>query len=175
MPQMYGDLITGLTFTAALPLFVYKAVKEPSADLVLCQATVCCSLAGAALCCLKSWWNRDRYVSYVGFSFMTLFSMTVCYNAWPFRESKALLAHMLWHMVMATANTALSFMAKSLMGIVAIIWALLVCCLSPVYSVEEKLKYILAGLGKFGMMALALQLIAQYATLNFSDFSWMNC
>jgi hypothetical protein len=151
MRQMYGDLITGLTFTAALPLFVYKAGKEPTAELGLCQVAVCCSLAGAALCCLKSWWNRDQISSYVGFSFMTLFSMTVCCNAWPFRESKALLTHMLWHMVMATANTALSFMAKSLMGIVAFTWALSVCCLSPVYAVEEKLQYILAGFGTFAM------------------------
>jgi hypothetical protein len=149
MPEMYGDLVTGLTFTVAFPFFAHKAIVDCAIQNERGAGPIvtCLLLGTTAVCALKSWLYRDRIASYTGYTFLTLFSMAVCYFEWPNRESKSLLLHFAWHLFTTSANISLSLLSKTVMLLVAISAALIVSYASSVYTVEKNLPNILGGAG----------------------------
>jgi hypothetical protein len=88
MPDLYGDLINGITLSAALPLSIYKALEQSSPDLYLVQLVVCTTGFAVARYSVKSWWNRDEISSYLSFAFMMMHSVVIIYFQWPVPGNK---------------------------------------------------------------------------------------
>jgi hypothetical protein len=151
---MHGDLINGLTNAFFLPLYIHKAATEPLDPSIAREApfVICLTFAVTALASFHAWWYYDVRSSWIAF-FATIGSIaTVCLYEWPFGDTRMLVIHLIWQLIVCNANVGYPypfFTTKIVMGLISACTTLYLSHLSPLYTVRENFLVALVFLGRF--------------------------
>jgi hypothetical protein len=145
---MNGDLINGLTNAIFVPLCIYKVATEPLPTST--HYLISSTFAVTTLASFRSWWCDDYYASWIAYFGTTGSIVGVCLYHWPLGDEPLLVVHLIFELLICSANVCYPFSTKVVMGLLSAGTTLWLSYLSPAFTVRENFVPAVALLGTFG-------------------------
>jgi hypothetical protein len=171
--HMHGDLINGVSFLAALPVYTYMALEaagSSSADHDNSTAAdgakngiadhphlapegprrICAAFAATVLFSVVSFLTDSRHASYAAVVASKVASLGICLYQWPHPGQDTVVPQFLWSLLIYSANTLHGFAALAAMGFFSLVTSVAGSALSPVSNVSECFPALFGALGTCG-------------------------
>ncbi len=137
MVHLYGDLVNGVSFTAALPFYIYMAWQDEDPVVQHGPLSVCGCFVWTVLFAWLSYTKQSvdySLLSYSG-SIAALITINVC--QWPHPGQCTVIPQLLWQLLINSANTAWSFRIMLVTGFLAFCAAIGVAAQSHLTTVGK--------------------------------------
>jgi hypothetical protein len=153
---MYGDLVNGLAFLAALPFYVTMARNSGRIDHGPWH--IVCSFVFVAVASFLSYTCNNKMACMFAHGGTLVTTVLIFVYQWPHPGQNTIYNQYLWCLLICSANTSLSYTTKIVMGLSTLATAIVATIAhekilfiveSPLTSISEMLPNFVMAVGKF--------------------------